>query len=463
MPSTKTATNPTGQLLSISGQVAQVEFLDDKPNLDDILVKQGNDQVKLFVAESISKEVFSCYVLNGSKSLVRGDTLESLGHPLYVPVGSEVLGKAYEFTSLINNPPSQSSREVKLFTTKKTSDNMIEQTVWPTGIKVIDFFTPLAKGGSLGLVGGAGVGKTLLLSEMLHNLLNQQAKNQLVSIFAGIGERAREGHDLINMLSDNGVMESVAVVTGPMGANAAIRFLSGHAALTMGEYFRDEEGKEVLMFVDNVFRFAQAGNELSILTQALPSEDGYQADLDTQMAHFHQRLYSTDKSSMSAIEAIYVPADDLQDQAIQAVMPYLDSLVILSRDIYQQGLLPAIDLLDSTSALINPGVVGESHYQTLIAAQSLLKQASSLERMASLVGESELSPENQVIYQRAKKVRYYMTQPFHVAESQTGKKGVTVPLEQTVADVASIIEGKVDQIEADKLLFIGSLDQLGGK
>lgn len=450
-----------GNIISIAGQVAIVAFDNDQPQIDELLQAKDQQNVVLKVERSADKNQFYCLILSGELDLVRGTEVVGTGSSLQVPVGKQVLGSSWQFKQLVEHTTNPQRPLLRHAAPPVVSSKTQDTTqIWETGIKVIDLFTPLSRGGSIGLIGGAGVGKTLLLTEIMHNLVTLRKDHSAVSLFAGVGERAREGHELVQTLQANGVMDQVGLVNGPMGANAAIRFLSAHAALTMAEYFRDEQSQDVVLFIDNIFRFAQAGNELSVLTESLPSEDGYQADLDSQMAHFHERLSSHQDAVMSAIEAVYVPADDLLDQAVQAILPYLDSVVTLSRDVYQQGLLPAVDLLTSNSRLLSPDIVGQDQYDTVLAAQKLLKQAASLERMAALVGESELSPENQLIYQRAKKLRAYLTQPFHVAQAQTGRKGAFVPVKTAVKDVQQILAGEVDKVNVDDLMFISDLSKV---
>src|SRR3989344_2004094 len=312
----------------------------------------------------------------------------------------------------------------------------------------------------MGLFGGAGVGKTMLLTEIMHNVVGLQ--KDTVSIFAGVGERSREGLELREALEHSGVLDKSSLVFGPMGENPAIRFLSGFAAVTLAEHFRDTEQKEVLFFIDNVFRFAQAGNEISVLTNSIPSEDGYQATLESQMAHFHERLVPTTSAGITSIEAIYVPADDLLDHGVQAIFPYLDSTVVMSRDVYQQGFLPAVDILESTSAALTPDVVGQKHYDAALLAKQLLKESDNLERIVSLVGETELSAEDQATYKRGRKLRNFMTQQFFVAESQRAQKGSYVPVKTTVEDVMSLIEGKLDHIPEERFLYVGSVTEVAG-
>lgn len=310
----------------------------------------------------------------------------------------------------------------------------------------------------MGLFGGAGVGKTLLLTEILHNIV--RAKDSTVSIFAGVGERSREGLELYQALKDSGTLKDSSLIFGPMGENPAARFLTAFSAVTLTEYYRDALKREVIFFIDNLFRFAQAGNELSTLTDNLPSEDGYQATLESELAAFHERLVSTASAGVTTVEAIYVPADDLLDHAVQSIFPYLDSIVVLSRNIYQQGILPAVDVISSGSSALDPEVVGKLHHDTAVAARALIKKAENLERIVSLVGEGELSVEDQVVYRRARRLKNFMTQRFFVAEAQKGEKGHFVPIETTVNDTAQILAGKLDGVPEEKLLFVGSIKEI---
>ncbi|TSC86751.1 MAG: F-type H+-transporting ATPase subunit beta [Microgenomates group bacterium Gr01-1014_16] len=449
----------TGKVVGVKGQVVEVEFLGEKPEVYEVLTGEGGVRVQVY--SSSGKDVFFCLALTGVENAARGLKVTGMGQSLEVPVGKEVLGRVIDvFGEGVDGKGAVNSklkwpifRPVPGFGQISTKEE-----IWETGIKVIDLFSPLLKGGKMGLFGGAGVGKTLLLGEILHNVV--KLKEKQVSVFAGVGERVREGHELYEELAKRQILESVALVFGPMGENAAIRFLTGLTGVTMAEYFRDEEGRDVLFFVDNIFRLAQAGSELATLMNTIPSEDGYQATLGSEMATFHERLVSTDKGVISTIEAIYVPSDDLLDQGVQSVFPYLDSVVTLSRSVYQAGRLPAVDILTSSSSVLNPGVVGQKHYEAAMAAQIMLKKAESLERMVSLVGEAELSAENQTLYKRSKKLKNYMTQNFFVAEEQTGRKGQYVPVGATIQDTGDIIAGKFDHVPDDKFLYIGSVSEI---
>jgi F-type H+-transporting ATPase subunit beta len=455
--------NNVGKIKGIKGQIVEVEFIENPPEISDILVLESNDAVKMQVYSSSSRQAcYYCLLLSSDERLARGMRVLNTGKSLHVGVGDIVLGRVID---LFGKPVDdlgalQYAEERPIRRSGQHYTQVVtKQEVLETGIKALDLFCPLIKGGKLGLFGGAGVGKTVLLTEIIHNVIMLR-KEKSISIFAGVGERIREGQELYESLSQGGVLPSVSLVFGPMSENPVIRFLTGYSAITQAEYFRDDKEKDVLFFIDNIFRFAQAGNELSLLMDTIPSEDGYQATLQSEMASFHERLVSTPKNFLSTIEAIYIPNDDILDQAVQSVLPYLDSSAVISRSVYQEGLLPALDILSSTSSVLNPDVVGEAHYTAVTRAQNLLKRAVSLERIVSLVGESELSHDDLVDYQRSKKLRNYMTQNFFVTESQTGKKGSYIPLKTTIADVVAILDGKFDAIDAQKFLYIGTLEEL---
>lgn len=450
-----------GIVTGIFGPIVEVEFLDNPPAILDFLTNEEAD-VRLQVYSSSRKNAYYCLLLSGTPKVYRGMKMVNTNAPLTIPVGPEILGRVIN----IFGSPVDGKGEIKTHETKSLyhpspgfAHIQSKQEIWETGIKVIDMFAPLLKGGKMGLFGGAGVGKTLLLSEILHNVVGDGGSGN-VSVFAGVGERTREGHELVEELAERGVLSSTALVFGAMGENAAVRFLTALAGVTVAEHFRDVMHKNVLFFIDNVFRFAQAGNEMATLMNTIPSEDGYQATLASEMASFHERLVSTDTGVVSAIEAIYIPSDDILDHGVQSIFPYLDSVVTLSRQVYQEGRLPAVDVLTSGSSALTTGVVGKQHYQTAIRAQAMLKQAESLERMVSLVGESELSAENQLLYKRAKKLKNFMTQAFFVAATQTGRPGKFVPVKETVEDVANIMEGKYDSVPEEKFLYIGSAREI---
>ena len=454
--------NNSGKIISIKGNVVEVEFRENMPELNMILVLKNNPDVKLQVYMSSGENRLYCFCLKGADKLFRGAEVVNTERAILFPVGQGMLGRVVD---LFGTPLDGLG---KLFVEKnkpiyQESINKFsldtKQELLQTGIKVIDLFSPLLKGGKMGLFGGAGVGKTMLLTEILHNIVGS-SEGKSISVFSGVGERSREGLELYAALKSTNSLPLSSLVFGNMGENPAVRFLTAYAAITLAEYFRDEVKKDVLFFIDNLFRFAQAGNELSTLMNIIPSEDGYQATLESEMASFHERLSSTKNGHISAIEAIYIPSDDLLDYAVQSIFPYLESIVVLSRDVYQQGLVPAIDILASSSAALDPAYVGNFHYEVAVNARNIIKKAENLERIVSLVGESELSKEDQITYRRAKRIKNYMTQNFFVAEVQRGQKGVYVPIETTLKDVNGIIMGQYDKIPEDAFLYISGIGDI---
>lgn len=453
--------NNYGEVVSVRGQVIEVFFPLEKPNIHDVLYLDGKKDKKFAVYASAGDDIFYCLALALTPGIYRGARLINTGHPVVFPVGEKMLGRAVDtFGTPQDGFGDHGVTEYMPIYNQVTDISNISGSlkIVETGIKVLDVFSPLVGGGKMGLFGGAGVGKTMLLTEILHNVLGKEGK--VASVFAGVGERTREGLELYESLRESGVLPNVSLIYGPMGENPTIRFLSGFSAVTLAEYYRDVMKKDVLFFIDNIFRFAQAGNEISTLTSTLPSEDGYQATLESEMADFHERLSSTNECVVSAIEAVYVPADDLLDHAVQSIFPYLDSTVVLSRRLYQEGYLPAIDILNSTSSALTPETVGDRHYRVAIEAKNILKQSTSLERIVSLVGEAELSGDDRVIYQRGRKLRNFMTQRFFVAAAQKGQEGSYVQVKQAVEDVAAILEGKYDNVDEEKFKFIGTLSEI---
>jgi len=454
--------NNAGSIIGIQGQIVEVEFKKDQPSVHDILVLEDDASIRMQVAASSGPSSFFCLSLSATDKLYRGLKIVNTKKPVLIPTGPGVLGRAM---NIFGEPidglgPIQKTGEKPIYSESLDYNEIVKHNeILELGIKAIDFFSPVIRGGKIGLFGGAGVGKTVLLTEIIHNVVILR-KGEGLSVFSGVGERIREGHELYETLVEKNVLPSISLILGTMGENPAIRFLTGFTGVTLAEYFRDNLKKDVLFFIDNVFRFAQAGNELSVLMNTIPSEDGYQATLTSEMASLHERLVSNKDNSITSIEAIYIPNDDILDQGVQAIFPYLDSSVVLSRSIYQEGLLPAIDLMSSSSASLNPETVGQLHYDVALKALNLLKQATSLDRIVSLVGESELSPNDKLIYQRAKKLRNFMTQNFFVTENQTGRKGSYVPRETTVADVNDLLSGKYDEITDEKFSFIGSIKEI---
>jgi len=454
-----------GKVVSIKGQIVEVEFSDQKPGIYHVLLAKEDPDIRIEVYTSASPTTFYCLALTEITKLHYGSIVMSTGQPIKIPVGKEMLGRVIDTLGQPQDGqgPIRAKEERPIIAKDVSFANIaIPKEVLSTGIKIVDFFTPIVKGGKVGLFGGAGVGKTVIISEVIHNLVILDPEKN-VSVFTGVGERTREGEELYTTLLESKVMQGVSLIYGSMGENPALRFRTAFTGVTLGEYYRDMMGKDVLFFIDNIFRFAQSGYELSTLINAIPSEGGYQSTLTSEMASFHERLVSTTKNSITTFEAIYVPADDLTDNGVQAIFPYLDSSIILSRAVYQEGRYPAIDILSSTSSALNAEVVGEDHYKTALEAQSMLKKAVSLERIVALIGESELSSADQVIYKRSKMLKNYMTQTFTVVETQTERKGVYVKVTDTIKDVRAILDGKVDSLQPEDLMFIGTLEDVKDK
>jgi len=455
-----------GKVVSVTEAVVEVEFMaEPRPRLRDVLILEKDPSIKVQVMKSSDNTRFYCIGLSNARAIKRGDVVVNTGGALKIPVGVGILGRVMN----VFGEAKDGLGEIKydklapVFNESPSyADTVADLQFLETGIKIVDLYAPLVQGGKVGLFGGSGVGKTMLLTEILHNIINKDPENN-VSVFCGVGERSREGHELFNELKDTNVLPSVSLVFGAMGESPATRFLTAFAGASVAEYFRDDYGKNVLLFVDNIFRFAQAGSELSLLMNNIPSEDGYQATLNSEMASVHERLVAKNGRSVTAIEAIYLPEDDLFDPAAQTVFGYLDSSIVLSRDAYREGRLPAVDIIQSDSDALNPHNVTPKHYYVATASKSLLKKAELLERIVSLVGESELSDEDRTLYQRARKIKNYMTQNFYVASAQTGRPGVYVTVDKTIEGVKNIMDGNYDDVPEDKFMNIGSIDEINNK
>ncbi len=451
-----------GQIRQIKGQVAEVEFLKGSPRTHDLLQLEDDSSVMMEVYSSASPTTYYCLLLSHPHKLRRGAKVINTQESLKIPVGDKVLGRVINLFGepLDDKGKIKDSEKRSIYNNEVGFDRMVlSKEVIPTGIKAIDFFSPIIRGGKIGIFGGAGVGKTVLLTEIINNVVGQKESNT-VSVFAGVGERVREGQELYEALSQSGVLDHVSLIYGHMGDHATVRFKTALASVSQAEYVRDVLEKNVLFFIDNIYRFVQAGYELSMLMNTIPSEGGYQPTLSSEMASLHERLFSTKASSITSFEAIYVPSDDILDHGVQSVFSHIDASIVLSRSIYQEGRYPAIDLLSSTSSALKPDVVGEFHAKTAMRAQQVLSNAANLERIASLIGESELNEIDKVTFNRAKLLKNYMTQKFSVIQAQTGKQGDFVKLSDIVADVATILDGKCDDADASTLIEIGTLKEL---
>ncbi len=450
----------TGRIVSIRQEVVKVKFWGGGLSPHEILELKKDSSLKLEVYAALESNVFICISLTDSEKLSRNDRVVKTNKTLEIPVGNELLGRVVNLfgNEIDGEGPLKTTEKAPIYREPPSyQETKPETTLFETGIKVIDFFTPLRKGGKIGLFGGSGVGKTILLTELMHNVAFDQKG---VSVFAGVGERIREGNELWEMLKLKNVLPSTALIFGQMNESASIRLRTAFAATTIAEHFRDNLPKEVLFFMDNAYRFVQAGNELSVLLSSLPSEGGYQATLTSQVANLQERLTSTTKNNLTSIQAVYVPADDFTDTGVQALMPYFDSTVILSRDVYQQGRKPAVDIINSTSSNTNSDILGKEHYEVLERTRNLLERHKDLQRLVSIVGEAELSADDRVAFHRAKKVLNFMTQYFFMVEDQTGREGKYIEREETVKGVREIIDGKLDKIPDEDFLYIGTLKDL---
>lgn len=456
-------TEKVGTIIGIEGQVAEVRFTSSMPAVHDVLVLADDPSVRMEVYSSSHAQTYFCLMLTPATSITRGAHVINTEKSITIPAGRELLGRVIDtFGNALDGKGEIAAKEMFPIYRPASpyADISTRQEILETGIKMIDLFCPFLKGGKIGLLGGAGVGKTVMLTELLHNIFVLRQREDTVSVFAGVGERIREGQELVETLNEKKVLSRVTVVLGPMGSPSAIRLLTGFTAASLVEYYRDVAKNNVLFFIDNVFRFAQAGNELAVVMHTIPSEDGYQPSLASEMASLHERLISTMTHSVSTVETVYIPNDDILDPAVQSVFAHIDSVVVYSRDAYQQNLLPAIDPLQSYSSALSPQTAGELHYQTARDAQALLKKGIALERVASLVGVSELSPDDRTIYQRSRKIRNFMTQNLFVIESQSGVPGQYVTLKTTISDVNQILAGRYDHIPEENFLYIGSLEEI---
>ncbi len=451
-----------GIIKGVNGQIAEVEIISEKvPNLLEIMrCKEESDAILEVYLQS--RTSVSCLILSNPTKLARGMKVYGTGRDLQIPVGKNLLGKAINLfgTSIMKNDLLSPQTSMSIYA-KTASINVLESKfqLLETGIKAIDFLTPIFKGGKVGFVGGAGVGKTILITEMIHNITSRQ---QTVSIFAGVGERIREGQELYQRLKESKVLDNTIIVLGQMNENAAVRFRVALAATTIAEYFRDAYKTDVLFFIDNMFRFLQAGNEVSTVLGMIPSDQGYQPTIQTEISHIEDRLISTENGSITSIQTVYVPSDETTDPAVTAIMSFLDSSIVLSRSIAQQGMYPPLDVFQSTSsAASSKNVVGAEHFESLTSFQRMLDNYNRLSHIVSIVGESELSTDNRILYNRTKKVINYLTQPFFMTEAQTGQKGVYVPRETTVKDINIILSGQLDDVPTEKFLYIGSLSDAG--
>ncbi len=451
-----------GEVIQVTGPVLDIRFSqEDLPQLlNAIEIENNGVKIVAEVAQQIGDNKVRCIAMNSTDGLVRGAKAVDTCSPIKVPVGEECLGRVFNLLGEpVDNLPAPKTaekwsihREAPSYEDQAGSTEILE-----TGIKVVDLICPYAKGGKVGLFGGAGVGKTVLIQELIHNVATEHGG---YSIFTGVGERTREGNDMFNEMKESGVLEKTALVYGQMNEPPGARMRVGLSGLTMAEYFRDVKNQDVLLFIDNIFRFTQAGSEVSTLLGRMPSAVGYQPTLAVDMGQLQERITSTKKGSITSIQAVYVPADDLTDPAPATTFTHLDATTVLSRDIASQGIYPAVDPLDSTSRILAPDVVGAEHYEVARGVQKVLQRYKELQDIIAIMGMDELSEEDKLTVNRARKVQRFLSQSFAVAEQFTGLPGEYVPLKETIRGFKMILNGECDSVPESCFLFVGTIDEV---
>ena len=459
------AENNIGKITQVIGAVIDIKFTDGNlPEINSAINIKTKDGGKLVVevAQHLGDDTVRCIALGPTDGLVRGMEAEATGAPISVPVGEQTLGRIFNVLGdPIDNKPAPEvehmpiHRKAPTFAEQATNTEMLE-----TGIKVVDLLCPYQKGGKIGLFGGAGVGKTVLIQELIRNIATEHGG---YSVFTGVGERTREGNDLYHEMMDSGVIEKTTMVFGQMNEPPGARMRVGLTGLTMAEYFRDKGGKDVLLFIDNIYRFTQAGSEVSALLGRMPSAVGYQPTLQTEMGALQERITSTKNGSITSVQAVYVPADDLTDPAPATTFAHLDATTVLSRSIVELGIYPAVDPLESTSRILDPRIVGEEHYKVARDVQEILQKYKELQDIIAILGMDELSEEDKMVVSRARKVQRFLSQPFFVAGQFTGLEGRYVPISDTIQGFKEIIEGKYDDIPESYFLNCGSIDDVLAK
>ena len=454
-----------GKVVQVTGPVLDIRFADGElPALLNAVELQNHGKTLVVeVAQHIGDNVARCIAMAATDGLVRGTEAVDTGGPITVPVGDECLGRVFNLLGepVDEQPAPENMERWPIHRPAPTFDEQESSTeILETGIKVVDLICPYAKGGKIGLFGGAGVGKTVLIQELIYNIAT--AHNGY-SVFTGVGERTREGNDLYGEMRESGVLNKTALVYGQMNEPPGARMRVALSGLTMAEYFRDVKHQDVLLFIDNIFRFTQAGSEVSALLGRMPSAVGYQPTLATEMGALQERITSTRKGSITSVQAVYVPADDLTDPAPATTFTHLDATTVLSRDIASQGIYPAVDPLDSTSRILSPEVVGQEHYQTARAVQQVLQRYKDLQDIIAIMGMDELSEDDKITVNRARKVQRFLSQSFHVAEQFTGMPGQYVPLKETLRGFNMILNGECDSIPESAFLFAGTIDDVLAK
>ena len=451
-----------GRVVQVMGPVLDLRFAHDQvPALQNAIeIEHKGKKLIAEVAQQIGDDTVRCIAMNSTDGLVRGAEAVDTGGPITVPVGEECLGRVFNLLGepVDELPPPETKERWAIHRPAPAYEDQIPATeILETGIKVVDLICPYAKGGKIGLFGGAGVGKTVLIMELIHNVATAHGG---LSVFTGVGERTREGNDLYNEMKESGVIDKTALVYGQMNEPPGARMRVGLSGLTMAEYFRDVKNQDVLLFIDNIFRFTQAGSEVSALLGRMPSAVGYQPTLATEMGALQERITSTGKGSITSVQAVYVPADDLTDPAPATTFTHLDATTVLSREIASQGIYPAVDPLDSTSRILSPEVVGKEHYEIARGVQQVLQRYRELQDIIAIMGMDELSQEDKQAVSRARKVHRFLSQSFSVAEQFTGMPGSYVPLKETLRGFGMILSGELDEIPESCFLFAGTIDDV---
>ena len=451
-----------GTVVQVIGPVLDIRFEDGElpALLNAIEIELGEHKLTVEVAQHVGDNLVRCIAMSSTDGLVRGAKAVDTGASISVPVGPGTLGRIFNLLGepVDNQPAPQAEERWPIHRPAPSYEEQESTTeILETGIKVVDLICPYAKGGKIGLFGGAGVGKTVLIMELINNVAKQHGG---ISVFTGVGERTREGNDLYNEMKESGVLNKTALVYGQMNEPPGARMRVGLSGLTMAEYFRDREGQDVLLFIDNIFRFTQAGSEVSALLGRMPSAVGYQPTLATEMGALQERITSTKRGSITSVQAVYVPADDLTDPAPATTFSHLDATTVLSRKIVELGIYPAVDPLESSSRALAPDYVGDRHYRVAKETQRVLQKYNELQDIIAILGMDELSPEDKILVKRARKIQRFMSQPFHVAESFTGLKGAYVPLEKTIDGTESILSGECDNIPEQSFLMSADMDDV---
>ena len=454
-----------GRVSQVMGPVIDVRFEDGGlPAIYNALTMPvGDTTLTVEVAQHIGDNTVRCVAMASTDGLQRGTVVTDTGNPISVPVGRDTLGRIFNVLGepVDNLPAPETEERWDIHRPAPAYDELSTSTeILETGIKVVDLICPYSKGGKIGLFGGAGVGKTVLIMELINNIAKQHGG---LSVFTGVGERTREGNDLYNEMKESGVLEKTALVYGQMNEPPGARMRVGLSGLTMAEYFRDTEGQDVLLFIDNIFRFTQAGSEVSALLGRMPSAVGYQPTLANEMGALQERITSTKKGSITSVQAVYVPADDLTDPAPATTFAHLDATTVLSRSIASQGIYPAVDPLESSSRILSPDVLGEEHYTVAREVQRILQRYNELMDIIAIMGMDELSDEDKLLVARARKIQRFLSQPFFVSEKFTGIEGTYVPLSETIRGFKEIIEGKHDNLPESAFLFVGTIDEAVAK